>query len=560
MRNGLNQMFKTLKLSTLVLKNIALGGAISMCVLSWSAPAFGYNNAEEKLSQAGYEAMEKGDFRKAETLLLQGEALGTKNGYRHYPNSLDNLAKLYTQMGNTAKADEYHRKAIQSYSKEFNNGRPASFNMYSDYANLYLAKGDAKSMARAEEILKDAIGDWNHEVKVTSPSTGPSLDLADQLSTMTFWYLKNNEPEKGLEAAKMAVRIGENMDSVKYYPLLRSDYFHLLAKAQIANKQLADADNSLKKAISMRNVVFNDKDFEIAELMNTKYDLLVAQGKAKEAKAIEQSVFSMWPRVTFTSEKWNKLIKGASPLAENSGRSGPDEDECAVAAVTEAAALAKSAKPGAQDIRHAESLARLAINLLRHHHYEKSAPEIRKAVADLKLTLGAQNPHNADFLELWGGKLGKYPNTSSQDAIYVYREALAMREANLATQKKQAFESAKLITGFARDLYANHRRDEAQALLERATQLLVKSGGLANNTVTDALADLIQLTESPFAGNDKKTKVLYEQLLAGEKDLLGPTDPDVKLYAKRYAALLRRSGQAADAARVEQQYSIKASN
>lgn len=516
-----------------------------------------YNKTEEKFCNDGFDAMDKGDLKKAEKLLLQGEAIGTQKGYGHYPNSLDNLAKLYMKLGNFARADEYHRKAIQTYSKEFNNGRPASFEMYSDYAALYLPKGDAKSIERAAEILKDAILDWNYEAKASPPSSGTSLDLADQLSTLTFWYLKNHQPAKALEAAKMSVRIGENMDAAKYYPLLRSDYFHLLARAQIANKQFVDAEKSLKRALGMRDAAFNEKDFEIAELMNTKYELLVAQGKSKEAKAIEQSVFGMWPRETFSSEKWNRLIRGASTESENSGRAGPDDQQCAAAAVVEAANLAKSAKPGTKDVRYAESLGRLAINLLSHHHFEESGPEIRKAVLALKSVLGAKGEHTADFLELWGNKLGRYPSTSSKDAVYVYSEALAIREANLATQKKQAFEGAKLVTGFARDLYSNHRNDNVLDLLESATQLLVKSGGLANNTTTDALADLIEFTENPY-GDQKKIKKLYEQLLAGEKDLLGPADPDVKLYAKRYAALLRRTGQAADATRIEQQYNIKA--
>ncbi len=539
------------------LSNLAIGGAISLFLLSWWQPAMSINSSEEKLCNAGWALMEKGKLVEAEKLFLQGEAVGSKSCYGHCPNSLDHLAELYTKRGDIARADEYFKKAIQVESKEFHDGKLASFEMYSEYADLYLTKDDAKSMQRAAEILNDATNSWNEEFKQGKPSSSNSVAFANQLCTLTNWYLQNKQPAKASAPAAMAARVGENMDASKYYPLIRSGYFHTLAKAQAANRQLPAAEQSLTRALSMRESIFNEKDFEIAELMNTKYDLLIAQGKTKEAKQIAQDVFGMWPRESFNSEKWNNLIRGASTKAENSGGS-EDRDKSAVEAVEEANKLAK-ANP--KDVRYAESLARVAINFLSHGHYEKCEPEIKKAVASIKSSLGPSNPHAADFFELWADKLGKYSSTSSDDAIYVYNQALAIREANLATQKKEAFASAKAVAGYARDLYSHHSDQDELALLERATQLLVKAGGLADNTVTDAIADLLQFIDKPYSdqASQKKAKLLYEQLLIGEKDLLGPDDPDVKLYAKRYATLLRRMGLAADAARVEQQYNIKAS-
>lgn len=571
MWNGLTS--KKMGFSTLSLRVTVL-----LAVLSTSTGlSFAYNSKEEVFCNAGYEAMQKGDLATAEEQFLKGEREAKGGDYGHCPNSLDYLAQLYGKKGNITKADEYYKKAIAVYSKEFGDGKQASHEMYSEYANLYLGKGETTKLAtvvtipkvkqtqstawtskndvarmdRAAEILNQASKSWNDEFKTEHPSSTSSVSLADRLCILARWCLKNDQPVKALSAATQAVKIGENMDAAKYYPLVRSEYFHVLAKAQIANKQFGSADQSIKKALSMRQDILGEKDLEIAELMNTKYDLLMAQGKSHEAKKLETSILGLWPRQSkvFESDRWLSLAKSANTKAENTGGSEDVEKSAADA-------VAMSRNFGEKDLRYAESLARQGINWLSHSHYEKCGPCIRRAVASLKLALGPMNGRTAEMLELWGSKLGRYDHVSSKDAIWVYNEALTIREKNLSTHKKDAFESAKLIAGYSRNLFSHHRNEEEQALLERATQLLVRSGGLANDTTCDALADLIQLTETPF-GDQKKTKALYEQLLSGEKDLLGPDDPEVKRYARKYAALLRKIGQAVDAARVETQYRVK---
>lgn len=242
------------------------------------------------LGALGAVRLEQGDFKAAEANYKRAVDLKRRTS----PNlpslaaALNNLALLYTQIGDLQRAEPLYEEALSIHRKALGEVHPRTSTSLN---NLALLLSEKKEYERAEEMLQQALKierelrDGNH----------PSVARA--LSNLGSLYLKTRRPKEALPLYKSAVDILQPLGGPDYATALSNlgSVYHELGR-------LEEAGESFRAALSIAG-----PDAAFTFHNNLAY-LLIDQGRPEEAlKHAEQAANVLFGRLknvfSFTSER-----------------------------------------------------------------------------------------------------------------------------------------------------------------------------------------------------------------------------------------------------------------
>jgi CHAT domain-containing protein/Tfp pilus assembly protein PilF len=328
---------------------------------------------------------EMGDYAKAEPLYRQ--ALEIKKrvlGENHpdYAASLNNLAISYHAMGNYAKAEPLYRQALVIKKRVLGENHPDYAGSLNNLAGLYQAKGDyakAEPLARqALEIHKRVLGE-NHPNYATSVNNLAALyrDIGD--------YAKAEPLDRQALEIKKRV-LGENHPN--YAASLNS-----LAVLYQTMGDYAKAEQLYRQALEIKKRVLGENHPQYAESLNNLGLLYQDMGDYAKAEPLSRQALEIRKRVL--GENHPDYATSLHNLAELYWAMG---DYAKAEPLCRQALEIRKRVLGENHPQYAESLNNLGLLYQDMGDYAKAEPLSRQALEIKKRVLGENHPENAHSL------------------------------------------------------------------------------------------------------------------------------------------------------------------
>jgi tetratricopeptide (TPR) repeat protein len=459
-----------------------------LIALSASSGQAAEQASSSELCKQGLSALESGETESAEKLFLQSIRLGEHyGGFCTYPTAYFHIAELYEKQGKKAKAEFFLQKHLAQCRREFPDGvkgNRVSISVLSEIATFYLERLETRTLAttvslprlgisrstkwslandqgdlrKADRLLSEAVVTFKDKT-VFFKESGEYLVFAQDLARMADLYYERGELAKAILFARHAVYVSEHFEYAEFHKLVLADHLNLLASYLLRGQQFSECSRVLERALAIKKSDykprvtnlwhFEDDDWEIAEILNTKHSLLFAQGKTAEAEKLGRSLYQVWPKQSFVDvRKWSALAKAAShgcPYAD-----GEQQDD-----VLEQL-LVESKKFGPGDIRYSECYARLAVlcagsgpfRMFRRKQNDFSSDYrqkllkslIKEAVNSRERVLGSNSHLTANFLELLARKLkhSRYDSSTYEFLVDSLREKARKIRTNLKSKPRES--------------------------------------------------------------------------------------------------------------------------
>ncbi|MBI4853195.1 MAG: tetratricopeptide repeat protein, partial [Acidobacteria bacterium] len=219
---------------------------------------------------------DKGDYSKAEPLLIQALEIRKKALGENHPSttsSMNNLASLYNDKGDYSKAEPLLIEALRIHKKALGENHPSTATSMSNLAFLYYRKGDYSKaeplLIQALEIRKKALGE-NHP------------DTATSINNLALLYYRKGDYSKAAPLFIQALEIrkktlGDNhldtaqsINDLATFYLTKEDYaqaeFFYIQALKIYKKLLKENNPKIAQSIDGLAVLYSKKgDYNKAE-------------------------------------------------------------------------------------------------------------------------------------------------------------------------------------------------------------------------------------------------------------------------------------------------------
>jgi CHAT domain-containing protein/Tfp pilus assembly protein PilF len=278
-----------------------------------STSALGPEHSDVALSLNGlgliYEA--KGDYARAEPLYQRALAIysklsntaqlqDTRNAATgNVATTLNNLAELYKNRGEFARAEPLYQRALEIWVKLRGNEHSSVANTLNNLADMYRAKGD---YARAEPLLRRALAIY---VKINPEDP----DVALAMSNLAAVYATKGDNARAEPLYLRALAIREKVLGPQHRDV--ADTLNNLAELYRGNGNYARAALLLERALSI-HVKIDAQHPDVAIVLNNLAGLYLLRGyfaraEPLYARALEINVKALGPEHPEVSRSLNNL-------------------------------------------------------------------------------------------------------------------------------------------------------------------------------------------------------------------------------------------------------------
>jgi tetratricopeptide (TPR) repeat protein len=375
-----------------------------------------------------------GRFREAvradrQALAIYKEVLGEKHPL--YAASLNNLAELYREMVDHARAEPLYRQALAIWKEALGEKHPLYATSLNNLALLYQAMGD---YARAEPlcrqslaIRKEALGEKHNQ-------------YATSLNNLALLYFTMGDHAKAEPLFRQALAIrkealGEKRTDYDYYVIL-ADYgtsLNNLAELYRRMGDYAKAEPLYRQLLVVDKHTLGETHPHYATDLNNLAMLYEGMGDYAKAEPILRQALAIIKEAL--GEKHPLYAASLNNLAElyrkmeNYARAEP--------LYRQALAILKEARREKHP-DYATILGNLAVLLDNMGDYAKAEPLCRQALAIIKEALGEKHPHYATSLNNLAGLYEAMGNHAEAEPLYlqalaIHKEALGEKHPDYAT-------------------------------------------------------------------------------------------------------------------------------
>ncbi|CAK9087156.1 Nephrocystin-3 [Durusdinium trenchii] len=399
-----------------------------------------------------YTAM--GDSAQAEPLYQQAleikeRVLGTD--HPDYATSLNNLATLYDSMGDDARAEPLMRQALEIRERVLGADHPRYATSLNSLAVLYHRMGD---FAQAEPLYQQALEIRQRVLGTDHP------DYAANLHNLAALYQSQGNFAQAEPLYRQALEIRERVlgtDHPSYATSLNN-----LAALYGAMGDYARAEPLYRQALEINKKVLGTEHPSYASSLNNLAALYQAMGDFANAEPLMRQALEINRKVLGTDHpSYATSLHNLALLHESMGDSANAEP------LYQQALEIRERVLGTDHPDYAANLHNLAALYQSQGNFAQAEPLMRQALEIYERVLGTDHPDYATSLNnlaLLYNNMG-----DSAKAEPLYRQALEIRERALGTDHPDYATSLNNLAG----LY-NGMGDSAQAvpLAEQATAII----------------------------------------------------------------------------------------
>jgi CHAT domain-containing protein/Tfp pilus assembly protein PilF len=204
---------------------------------------------------------------------IQEELRGTPD----FADSLNNLARLYLDRGDYAKAEPLLNRALAIREKTLGPEHPDVADSLNNLASLYLDRGD---YAKAEPLLERAL-------VIREKALGPEHpDVADSINNLARLYRNLNDYAKAEPLLNRALIIREKALGQEHPDV--ADSLNNLARLYLDRGDYAKAEPLLNRALVIREKALGQEHPDVADSLNNLANLYRRTGEYAKAEPLFQ--------------------------------------------------------------------------------------------------------------------------------------------------------------------------------------------------------------------------------------------------------------------------------
>jgi CHAT domain-containing protein/Tfp pilus assembly protein PilF len=307
---------------------------------------------------------------------------------RDVAGALNNLALLYSDVGNDAEAEPMNKRAIAIIEKVFGLDSLEIAPELNNLAALYQRQG---RFAEAEPLFKRALALREKSL----PSGHP--DIGQSLNNLATHYEKQDRHAESEPLFKRALSIYEKAAGPEH-PAVAS-LLNNLGQVHKVQGRYAEAESEIRRSLAIREKVLGRDHADVARSLNNLADLYERQGRYAEAEPLYQRALSIRDKALGSDhpDTWTSLNNLAS-LYQAEGRTGDALPlvERAIASGCAQLRVALSVLSAAQQkqLMPAEKALDEALNVVQRGAQSSAASAVNK----LAVRLAAGSDHLAELV------------------------------------------------------------------------------------------------------------------------------------------------------------------
>jgi CHAT domain-containing protein/tetratricopeptide (TPR) repeat protein len=409
-----------------------------------------------------------GPCRKA--MEIWGELLG-KN-HPDYALSLNNLAALYQDMGDYARAEPLYLEALAITKKAVGTDHPNYALYLNNLADLYRFMGP---YARAEPLYRQALEIWKKALGADHPN------YALYLNNLADLYLALGDYARAEPLLRQALEITKKALGTDHPHYARS--FNSLAALCLAMGDYARAEPLLRQALEITKKALGADHPHYAFSLDYLAELYEHMGAYARAESLYRQALEIRKKALGADHPdYAGSLNSLAALYEDMGDYARAEPLC-----RQALAIRKKAL-GADHPNYAGSLNNLAALFRAMGDYARAEPLHRQALEIRKKALGTDHPDYAGSLNNLAAlhwQLGDYARAEP-----LLREALAIRKKALGADHPGYAKSLNNLAVLYQEMSAYAR---AEPLFREALAIWKKARGADHPHYAAALTNLVVL-------------------------------------------------------------------
>jgi CHAT domain-containing protein/Tfp pilus assembly protein PilF len=307
---------------------------------------------------------------------------------RDVAGALNNLALLYSDVGNDADAEPMNKRAIAIMEKVFGLDSREIAPELNNLAALYQRQG---RYAEAEPLFKRALALREKSLPSGHPDVGQSLN------NLATHYEKQDRHADSEPLFKRALAIYEKAAGPEHPAV--ATLLNNLGQVYKSEGRYADAEPLIKRSLAIREKVLGRDHADVARSLNNLADLYERQGRYADAEPLYQRALSIRDKALGSDhpDTWTSLNNLAS-LYQTAGRTGDALPlvERAIASGRAQLRVALSVLSAAQQKRlmPAEKALDEALNVVQRGAQSSAASAVNK----LAVRLAAGSDHLAELV------------------------------------------------------------------------------------------------------------------------------------------------------------------
>jgi CHAT domain-containing protein/Tfp pilus assembly protein PilF len=307
---------------------------------------------------------------------------------RDVAGALNNLALLYSDVGNDAEAEPMNKRAIAIMEKVFGLDSREIAPELNNLAALYQRQG---RYAEAEPLFKRALALREKSL----PSGHP--DIGQSLNNLATHYEKQDRHAESEPLFKRALAIYEKAAGPEHPAV--ATLLNNLGQVHKVQGRYAEAELEIRRSLAIREKVLGRDHADVARSLNNLADLYERQGRYTEAEPLYQRALSIRDKAVGSDhpDTWTSLNNLAS-LYQAAGRTGDalSPVERAIASGRAQLRVALSVLSAAQQkqLMPAEKALDEALNVVQRGAQSSAASAVNK----LAVRLAAGSDHLAELV------------------------------------------------------------------------------------------------------------------------------------------------------------------
>ncbi|CAK9099730.1 Nephrocystin-3 [Durusdinium trenchii] len=506
----------------------------------------------------------------SESAAIQKRLLGTD--HPDYANSLNNLALLYTAMGDSAQAEPLYQQALEIKERVLGTDHPDYATSLNNLATLYDSMGDD---ARAEPLMRQALEIRERVLGADHPR------YATSLNSLAVLYHRMGDFAQAEPLYQQALEIRQRVLGTDHPDYATS--LHNLAGVYKNMGDYAKAEPRYQQALEIRRRVLGTDHPHYATSLNNLARLYKAMGDYARAEPLYQQALEIRQRVLGTDHPdYAANLHNLAALYQSQGNFAQAEPLYRQALEIRERVL------GTDHPSYATSLNNLAALYGAMGAYARAEPLYRQALEINKKVLGTEHPSYASSLNNLAAlyqAMGDFANAEPlmRQALEINRKVLGTDHPSYATSLhnlallhesmgdsanaeplyQQALEIRERVLGTDHPDYAANLHNlaalyqsqgnfaQAEPLMRQALEIYERVLGTDHPDYATSLNNLALLYNN--MGDSAKAEPLYRQALEIRERALGTDHPDYATSLNNLAGLYKGMGDSAQAVPLAEQ-------
>jgi CHAT domain-containing protein len=496
--------------------------AIREQLLSANHPdvATSLNNLAELYSDMGNYSEAEPLYQRS--LAIREQALG--RDHPHVAQSLNNLAELYRAMGNYSEAEPLYQRSLAIREQVFGSDHPHVATSLNNLAGLYKSMGN---YSEAEPLYQRSLAIYEQALGRDHP------DVATSLNNLAGLYESMGNYSEAEPLYQRALAI--------YEQALGSDHPHVatslnnLAGLYESMGNYSEAEPLYQRSLAIYEQALGRDHPDVATSLNNLAGLYESMGNYSEAEPLYQRSLAIYEQALGRDHPdVATSLNNLAGLYESMGNYSEAEP------LHQRSLTIREQALGSDHPHVATSLSGLAGLYESMGNYSEAEPLHQRALAIYEQALGSDHPDVATSLNNLAGLYESMGNYSEAEPLY--QRSLAIREQALGRDHPHVAQSLNNLAELYR---AMGNYSEAEPLYQRSLAIREQVFGSDHPHVATSLNNLAGLYES--MGNYSEAEPLYQRSLAIYEQALGSDHPHVATSLNNLAGLYSDMGNYSEA-------------